>query len=177
MRWGLVPFFAKGVPPKYSTINARIETVQTSPAYRAPWKRAQRCIVAIAGFYEWHTQANGNRQPFYVRPSEPGQCFALAGLWDASTSDAGESIVSCTVITMPANELLAQIHNDKQRMPAILLKEDWNTWLHGTPEEAMAALKQYPVDLMIAFPVSKRVNSPRNNDAKLIEAIDVDAVA
>jgi putative SOS response-associated peptidase YedK len=36
IRWGLIPFFARGVPPKYSTINARLETVETSPAYRGP---------------------------------------------------------------------------------------------------------------------------------------------
>jgi putative SOS response-associated peptidase YedK len=30
MRFGLVPYFAKGIPGKYSTINARVETVETS---------------------------------------------------------------------------------------------------------------------------------------------------
>ena len=44
LRWGLVPFFAKGVAPKYSTINARVETVETAASYRGPWKRGQRCI-------------------------------------------------------------------------------------------------------------------------------------
>ena len=44
MRWGLVPFFAKGVPGNYSTINARIESMQTSASYRGPWKRGQRCL-------------------------------------------------------------------------------------------------------------------------------------
>jgi len=34
LRWGLIPFFAKGVPPKYSTINARVETVETAASYR-----------------------------------------------------------------------------------------------------------------------------------------------
>jgi putative SOS response-associated peptidase YedK len=33
---GLIPFFARGVPPKYSTITARIETVQTAASYRGP---------------------------------------------------------------------------------------------------------------------------------------------
>jgi hypothetical protein len=42
MRWGLVPFFARAVPPKYSTINATpvaqrdltVEHVTTAPADR-----------------------------------------------------------------------------------------------------------------------------------------------
>lgn len=28
MRWGLIPYFAKGEPPRFSTINARIETAE-----------------------------------------------------------------------------------------------------------------------------------------------------
>src|SRR5690349_21842578 len=54
MRWGLIPAWAKGVAPKYSTINARIEGIKTAASYRAAWKRAQRCIVLAEGFYEWH---------------------------------------------------------------------------------------------------------------------------
>ena len=49
MRWGLIPFFAKDVPPKYSTINARMEAVKTSPSYRGPWKRGQHCIQPAPG--------------------------------------------------------------------------------------------------------------------------------
>jgi putative SOS response-associated peptidase YedK len=53
LRWGLIPFFAKGEPPKYSTINARIETVDTAASYRGPWKREQRCLQIATGFFEW----------------------------------------------------------------------------------------------------------------------------
>src|SRR6201990_1192297 len=59
MRWGLVPFFARGVMPKYSTINARIETIQSAPAFRGPWLRGQRCVLPAGGFYEWHLSETG----------------------------------------------------------------------------------------------------------------------
>jgi len=59
-RWGLIPFFARGEPPKYSTINATVEKLETSPAWRGPWKRAQRCILPVSGFYEWHLTASGS---------------------------------------------------------------------------------------------------------------------
>lgn len=59
------------------------------------------------------------------------------------------------------------IHNTKLREPAILKREDWDAWLDGTPDEAFACLQQYPDDLRSAWPVSKRVNNPRNNDAAL----------
>jgi putative SOS response-associated peptidase YedK len=54
-------------------------------------------------------------------------------------------------------------------MPAILREEDHEAWLNGTPDEARAVLKQYPSDLMVAYKVSTRVNSPKNNGPELIE--------
>jgi putative SOS response-associated peptidase YedK len=54
-------------------------------------------------------------------------------------------------------------------MPAILAREDHEAWLSGSPDEAWAALKPYPDEHMVAWPVSKNVNSPRNNNAALIE--------
>lgn len=176
MRWGLVPFFAKGIPGKYSTINARIETMDTSPSFRGPWKRGQRCIIPGAGFYEWHINADGNKQPYYITCADQA-LFGFAGLWDSSKREDGTVIESFTIITMPANSLMAEIHNapDRQRMPAILLPADRHAWLIGTIDEARAVLKAYPADLMVAWPVSTRVNAPRNNDAGLIEAIRAEA--
>jgi len=66
---------------------------------------------------------------------------------------------------------MAEIHNAKHRMPAILAKEDRDTWLTATPEEAFRVVKQYPDTYMVATPVSKRVNTPTNNDAELIAPI------
>jgi putative SOS response-associated peptidase YedK len=61
LRWGLIPFFAKGEPPKFSCINARIETVETAASYRGPWTRAQRCLQIASGFFEWHVDATGRK--------------------------------------------------------------------------------------------------------------------
>ena len=168
MRWGLIPYFARGVPPKYSTINARVETVRTAASYRGPWNRGQRCLVVVRGFFEWQVQADcKTKMPFYIRVNDQ-DVFAFAGLWDSSRTDAGDRIESCTHITVPANGLVGEIHNTKQRMPAILAKEDREAWLTGSTEEAWAALKPYPDEHTIAWPVSTRVNSLRNNDAQLI---------
>ena len=166
-RWGLIPFFAKGVPPKYSTINARVETVQTAASYRGPWKRNQRCLVVVSGFFEWQVQPDGKTKiPFYIQTNDQEVC-AFAGLWESSRTDAGEVVESVTHITVPANDLVGAIHNTKHRMPAILEKADREAWLTGTPEEAWETLGHYPDDLMVAWPVSTRVNSPRNNDPTL----------
>ncbi len=59
----------------------------------------------------------------------------------------------------------------KKHEPAILRHEDHEPWLNGTPDDAFACLKQYPDDLLIAYRVSTRVNSPRNNDAELVRVV------
>lgn len=168
MRWGLIPFFARGVPPTFSTINAAIEKLQTAPSWRGPWQRGQRCLLGAAGFYEWHVLADGSKRPYYIRCADQ-PVFTFAGLWDTSRRADGTAIVSCTIITLPANALMAEIHNAKQRMPAILAAQDREAWLQGAPHEARATLKQYPADAMVAHPVSSRVNAPKNNDAALLE--------
>jgi putative SOS response-associated peptidase YedK len=176
LRWGLIPYFAAGIAPKYATINARIETVQSAPAYRGPWTRGQRCLVVARGFYEWQTQADGRtRVPYYIHLNDQ-EIFAFAGLWDSSRTAQGNWIESCVHITMPANRLLREIHNAQHRMPAILAKENREAWLSGSSEEAWAALRPYPDEHMVAWPVSRRVNKPANDDPDLIAPFAGNAV-
>jgi putative SOS response-associated peptidase YedK len=170
MRWGLVPFFAHGVPPKYSTINARVETIASAASYRGPWKRGQRCLLPATGFYEWHVNDDGRKQAYYIHLADQ-EVFGLAGLWDRSEAADGTVTESCTIVTMPANELMARIHNGRTRMPAILAKQDREAWLAGSPAEAQAALQPYPDGMMVAYRVGARVNSPRNNDPSLVEPL------
>jgi putative SOS response-associated peptidase YedK len=172
LRWGLVPFFARGKIGPYSTINARVESVETSASYRTPWKRGQRCILPAQGFYEWHVNEDGSKQPFYIHLNDQ-PVFGFAGLWDKSTAEDGTVIESCTIITLPANSLMADVHNGRARMPAILMREQRETWLSGTTDSARGLLQSYPQELMVAYPVGKQVNSARNNDARLIEPLNI----
>jgi putative SOS response-associated peptidase YedK len=173
MHWGLIPFWAKGVQPKYSTINATIEKLTDAATWRGPWKRGQRCIMPATGFYEWQVLADGKtKQPYYITLNDQ-DIFGFAALWDSSKRDDGVTVESCTIVTMPANALMTEIHNVKHRMPAILTKEDRDAWLTTTPDDAFKLLRQYPDTHMVATPVSKRVNTPKNNDAELIAAASV----
>jgi putative SOS response-associated peptidase YedK len=173
MRWGLVPYFAKGVAPKYSTINAAIERLFDAATWRGPWGRGQRCLIAACGFYEWQVRTDGkSKQPFYITCNDQ-EIFGFAGLWDRSRRDDGTRIDSCAIVTMPANWLMSDIHNAKQRMPAILAREDREAWLTGTADEAFATLKPYPDTHLVAVPVSSRVNRPENDDSALIDPVPV----
>jgi putative SOS response-associated peptidase YedK len=172
MRFGLIPFFAKGVAGKYSTINARVETVETSACYRGPWQHGQRCLVLASGFYEWHLLPDGKRkQPYFIKPADQDS-FGFAGLWDSSKGADGTITDSFTIITLPASPLMAQIHNTRRREPAMLTPDGCRLWLGGTPEQGRALLQPYPDDLLVAWPVSTRVNSPKNNDEQLITPVE-----
>jgi putative SOS response-associated peptidase YedK len=179
VRWGLVPFFTRGEAPKYSTINARIETFETAASYRGPWRRGQRCLQLASGFYEWHLDEYGRKAPYLITVADQ-ELFAFAALWDRSIKDDGTAIESCAHITLPANALMTDIHNTgnyPHRMPAIVSAADREAWLQGSAEEAQAVLKPYPADLMDAYEVSARVNSVKNNDPGLINPVRTRSVA
>ena len=171
MRWGLIPSWAEGRPTGDAMACVDMARIERSNVYRMPWLSGQRCILPALGFFEWQVQADGkSKQPFYITLNDQ-DVLGFAGLWDTSKGADGVAVESCTIVTMPANQLMTEIHNVKHRMPAILAKEDRETWLAGSAEEAFAVIKQYPDTHMVATPVSTRVNTPKNNDAKLIEPV------
>lgn len=84
----------------------------------------------------------------------------------------GETIESCAIIVTDANELVSEIHD---RMPVILPRESYDQWLDPElkdPELLQELLEPYPAWLMQAYPVSTRVNSPRNNSAECLAQLD-----
>jgi putative SOS response-associated peptidase YedK len=164
LHWGLIPSWAKDPEVGNRMINARAETVAEKPSYRKAF-RERRCLILADGFYEWQKTDNG-KQPFYIRMEDESP-FALAGLWESWRN--GREIRSCTIITTAPNELAAPIHN---RMPVILDPEDYEMWLDPDFDERdplTSLLKPYPADVMEAYPVSRRVNKPSNNEPGVIE--------
>lgn len=167
MHWGLIPSWAKDPSIGSRMINARSETLTEKPSFRTPLQR-RRCLILSDGFYEWQTQAGG-KQPIYIRLAEDGT-FAFAGLWERWTEpNSGDPLLSCTIITGPANELLSNFHD---RMPIILPREDYDTWLDPSLTDTarlVPLLRPYPAEQMVAYPVSRRVNVVQNDDPSLIE--------
>ena len=94
--------------------------------------------------------------------------FGFAGICATSTRDDGVVVESCAIITMPANDFMAAIHNSKKRQPLVVRVEDREAWLTGDTETA-ASILQRPDESWQAHQVSKNVNSPTNNHAGLIE--------
>lgn len=162
LRWGLVPSWAKDPEIGARMINARSETAPEKPSFRSAFKR-RRCLIPADGFYEWKRE-EGGKQPFYIHMKD-GRPFAFAGLWEDWND--GE-IRSCTILTTSANGLVGEVH---ERMPVILPAEDRDAWLDPEAEtqELVSLLRPYPGDDLETFPVSRFVNSPRNNDERCIE--------
>ena len=168
MRWGLVPSWATDPSIGNRMINARAETIAEKPAFRVALKK-RRCIIPADGFYEWQ-QTGKLKQPVRIvlRSREP---FGFAGLWEQWTSPTGDDLLSCTIITTAANELLKAVH---ERMPVILSRVDEALWLDPKiqdPETLLPLLKQYPSELMEYYPVSREVNSPANDVPQCIVPI------
>src|SRR5262252_9087390 len=110
----------------------------------------------MGGFFEPHLNEDGSRDQYFVRLTDR-EVFGVAGLWERSRRADGSYVFSATLITLPANRLLAEVHNGKQRMPAVLAQDDHESWLGGDPEKARATLRPYPDGMMLAHAVSRRV--------------------
>ncbi len=168
-RWGLVPFWAKDPSMGNKMINARAETVAQKPSFRAAYRR-RRCLVLADGFYEWREEPGQSaKTPMYVHMAS-GEPFAFAGLWEVWRPD-DTPILSCTIITTRPNQLLAPIHN---RMPVILPRAAYARWLDSgevSSGDLDDLLKPYPSEEMTAYPVSRFVNSPMNDEPRCIEPV------
>ena len=163
--WGLIPSWAKDPAIGNKMINARAETVSEKPSFRKAFK-VRRCLILADGFYEWQKIDSG-KQPYHIKMQD-GSPFAFAGLWETWGRN-GEEIRSCSIITTEANDLMNEIHH---RMPVILPTEDYAMWLDpdfDEKEPLTSLLKPYPADAMEAYPVSRRVNKPSNNEPGVVE--------
>jgi putative SOS response-associated peptidase YedK len=169
LRWGLIPHWSNDTKIALHTFNARIETLTQKPSFRESIK-SKRCIVPASGFYEWQ-KLEQVKQPYYIYRADK-QPIAFAGLWDKWVDkESGETVESCSIVTMPATSLMAEIHD---RMPAILEPEHFDVWLDPEfkePHVLLDILKAEELALKI-YPVSSYVSNSRNDGKKCIERMD-----
>lgn len=167
LRWGLVPFWAKDVSIGNRMINARAETVAEKPAFRSAFRR-RRCAILADGFYEWVRQ-DAVKQPYFICRQDQ-QAMAFAGLWeDWTDKETGENLQTATIVTTAANEFMQGLH---QRMPVILTPANVGDWLTSAESLPQDFTEQAPK--LKAWPVSRQVNSPANDEASLLDAVGED---
>ncbi len=184
-RWGLLPPWATERRAGARMINARVETVRSSPAFRTPFAR-RRCLVPADGWYEWQRPAGSGsaaqpgraadnrpgrgaagKQPYFLNPGD-GEVLAFAGLWQPWGPDR---LLTATILTTAAVGELAEVHD---RMPVAIGPRDWAAWLHAgadlaerlvaTPDPVWAARIE-------RRPVGRQVGDVRNNSPELIRPV------
>ena len=170
MRWGLIPSWAKDLSSLPMLHNARGETVAEKPMFRTALRK-RRCLVPASGFYEWKA-VTGQRlkQPFYISFKD-GTPMTFAGLWERARMPDDTLLDTCTIITTDANAVLEPIHH---RMPVLLARDDWKTWLGPDAlerEQLAQLLKPFAADNMQAWGVSHAVNKAVNDNPALLEPI------
>ena len=139
VRWGLLPAWVRDRDQARQlarqTFNARAETVQEKPSFRAAFAK-RRCLVVADGFYEKKQLVS----------MADGSAFAFAGLWERWQAPDGETVETCTIITTEPNDTIRPIHH---RMPVILDAAGQERWLDLSAAGGQALLKPCPDDWLV----------------------------
>ena len=128
--WGLIPFWAKDRNIQKATLNGRIETLDEKPNFKNSINK--RCLVLVNGFYEWKwlDPKGKDKQRYFIQLDSDDKAFALGGIYNQwIDKTTGEELTSFSIVTTDANDLMADIHNTKHRMPIILSKQARDAWL------------------------------------------------
>jgi putative SOS response-associated peptidase YedK len=163
LKWGLIPSWVKNDSDaeeiRLKTFNARAESIESKSSFSSSFL-SKRCIIPVRGFYEWQHTAQG-KIPWYIYNTD-NEIISLAGLfseWVHVTT--GEVVNTFTIITTDANKMMAEIHNSKKRMPAILKREEEMKWLDLAlpPSEALNLLRPSAEETLKAYTISPLINN------------------
>ncbi len=148
--WSLVPAWAESPRLPYSTFNARVETVQSKPAFRTAWRNAQRCVIPVSAYFEWPVV--GSAKQCHRISAISGAPLLLAGLWDIwEGGDATHH--SFTVLTTTPVASIEWVHH---RMPLVLDAVNLELWLNGSLEQATRLLSLPTDNQLSATPFTIR---------------------
>jgi putative SOS response-associated peptidase YedK len=169
LRWGLVPPWAKDLKSSAKMINARMESVATTPAYRSLIPKSSRRALQLAdGYFEWLKPEHRSqpRQPFFFQV-DGGVPFAFASIWTQALID-GEWIASVSLLTCDSapNRTAAAIHG---RMPVILADADaQRAWLDPAlgAQDALTLCGPLPASRLSARPANPAVNKAGDLEAE-----------
>lgn len=167
-KWGLIPSWSKDDSFASKLINARGETVFSKPSFKKAIQH-RRCLVFTSGFFEWKKNEK-SKQPYFIQ-LKSGQPFTFGGIWEVWKQPDGTERKTFSIITTPANSAMTTIHH---RMPLIISKNQYQIWLdHNNHAEntLKAIIQQNSKNAFQFYPVSTRVNSPKNNDSACIKMV------
>lgn len=177
MQWGVKPWWPLSPQDKVVFEN---RTLNTMAEYWNPKKpphefihEQRRAIVLVDGFYEfrWEDEKGKVKTPYYIY-MEGHKPFGLASLeWLWVNKETGETYHSTSILTTKANQLLAHIHNKKERMPVVLNMEDFDTWLAEdiSKEDYKRITASYPEGILQSHVL---LHSPAKRNAP-VDCVDI----
>jgi putative SOS response-associated peptidase YedK len=166
-RWGFVPSTVRSeadaatILKRYNTLNAHSDRIFDSKLYGEA-VRNKRCLVLCSGFFEWR-KVKGKKVPYYISLKDDS-LFAFAGIWSRWTDEQGEEYGTYSIITVDANELLAEIHNTKKRMPLMLSPDNAKKWISTSisAEEIRSIVKPIASESLKAHTVNQFLSTTKN---------------
>lgn len=179
MQWGVKPWWIDNPADKAvfhnRTLNTMAEYWKADKPPHEHVKLQKRCVVFVDGFYEyrWEDEKGRKKTPYFIYKPDPGgaswpakEPFAMAGLqWQWVNEETGQVYESASILTTKSNQLLSHIHNNKMRMPVILDRENWDTWLQEdiSKEEYKRLTASYRDDVLKGHVLK---NNPAKRDAQ-----------
>jgi putative SOS response-associated peptidase YedK len=151
--------------PKAAMFNARIETADTSGAFKDTFK-STRCLFRPTAF------TNGtSRRPMAAKIRGTSSCRSIRPSRSPACGPTKLDVVSCTIITGPAGEPMRQIQDHQ---PLILDPAAYDTWLDpATPAAEAKALLAQNLDGELQFNrVGRAVNNVKNPGGECIDPIN-----
>jgi len=150
--WGLIPGWVKdpqqGKTIRKGTLNARWESAGVKPSFRDSWP-GKRCILPVDAFYEPHLE--GGRKSSWIIRRRDGKLLYLGGIYQLNRLGNGMPSLTFSILTLGATGLLAEVHNEKLRMPLVLGEGQEERWLDGNgpppePEDSSWLIDQSLLD-------------------------------
>ena len=175
-QWGLIPHWTRTEEEaqkiRKMTLNARAETLFSLPSFRTPIT-SKRCLIPATGYFEFHHR-DKSTVPYYLFLKHE-EIFSFGGVYDIwYNPTTKETRQTFTIITVPANDLCARIHNggkNPYRMPLIICKEDESLWLDHSlqPCDVVNLFQPFDSSKMDAYPISQEFLKKQPNDPSIIQ--------
>ena len=169
MQLGYIPMWSKDPSKGPRPINTKAETVFENRMWIGSI-RHHRCLVPARGFYEWKPINERMKVPYFIHPKDQA-LFSFAGIYSIWNDVEGRPLYSFSIMTTRPNKEMEPIHD---RMPVILHPDQETTWLDRTIDEREIIepyLQPYKDGGLDIYRVSDEVNSIRNNDRHLVDAV------
>jgi putative SOS response-associated peptidase YedK len=157
-----INLIGKDGKPRAPLLNARTDGMRRGQ-FRGHLQK-QRCIIPVAGFYEWREE--DGKQPYYFSRKDE-KPLVLAGIWEQSEYK-GDKRIAFAILTEDPNDLIAPYHD---RMPLALAENKVLTWLDLAEDALLGQDLLLDLDAFAVRPMNRAMNSVRQKDLAAIDPL------